>query len=89
MTDLSLEERRNRSNRAKAALDDLGWVFDAYEDKLTEGWKQSNYDQAEHREVIWHRLRTLKGLKGGLVSFINDYEDEQVLHDARERNRTD
>jgi hypothetical protein len=89
MTDLSLEERRNRANRAKAALDDLGWAFESYEDKLTEGWKQSNFDQAEHREVIWHRLRTLKGLKDGLVSFINDYEDEQVLHDARERNRTD
>jgi len=89
MTELTLEERRIRSSRAKAALDDLGWAFDAYENKLTEGWKQSNFDQAEHREVIWHRLRTLKGLKDGLVSFINDYEDEQVLHDARERNRTD
>lgn len=87
--DLTLEARRIRSNRAKAALDDLGWAFDAYEDKLTDGWKQSNFDQADHREVIWHRLRTLKGLKDGLVSFINDYQDEETLRDARERNRTD
>ena len=87
--DLTLEARRIRFNRAKAALDDLGWAFESYESKLTDGWKLTQPNDIDDRELIYHRLRALKGLKDGLVSFINDYQDEEVMREHRERNRTD
>ena len=84
MSDLTPEEKRIRALRAREVIDGAGWAFDAYAAKLHEGWELSNHDQAEHREIIWQRLKARKGLKDGLLSFINDYENDEVIRGARD-----
>lgn len=88
MTDeLSADDKRIRAERARVALADLGWAFDEFEAKLQTSWGETEPSKPHKREVIYHRLKALQSLRGGLQSILNDHENDQVILEHRERTR--
>lgn len=86
--ELSADDKRIRAERARSALADLGWAFDSYEAQLMTDWAESKPSRQTDREAIYHRVKSLNAIKGGLERIVAEYEGEQALAEA-ERQRND
>lgn len=87
--ELSADDKRIRAERARTALADLGWAFDEFEAKLKESWTETEPSKPNKRETIYHRLKALRSLRDGLQSIVNEYENDLVMNEHRERTRTE
>ena len=87
MSELSAEDRRLRAQRARAAIEDAGWAFDEVAHRNFDEWLNTAPEQTEQRERLWRMARQTMSVKATLVATIDNYTDEGVLREHRERTR--
>lgn len=85
--ELSADDKRIRAERARTALSDLGWAFDEFEAKLQFSWGETEPGKPHKREVIYHRLKALQSLRGGLQSILNEYQNDEVIREAKSQRQ--
>lgn len=91
MTELTADDKRIRAQQALDAITNAGWVFDEYVAKQQKRWMGApdTTDGKEEREQAWRNVHVALSLKLELASVINNYQDEGVLREHRERRNPD
>lgn len=85
--ELTADDKRIRAERARTALTDLGWAFDEFEAKLQTSWGETEPSKPQKREVIYHRLKALQSLRGGLQSIVNDYDNDEIIRETKSQRQ--
>lgn len=84
--DLDAEARRNRALRAAELLENASWLFDELISERARDLIATDARQAEEREILHADIRATMGLKGHLLSIIQNHQAEQKLNERRERD---
>lgn len=82
---LDSDQKRIRAAKAKSGLADLGWAFDEFEEKLKESWTETEASKPAKREAIYHRLKALRSLRGGLQDIVSEHEADELLTEEKRK----
>lgn len=83
--DLTADDKRIRAERARGALNDLGWAFDDYEAQLMADWGETKPSKSADREAIYHRVKALKAIRGGLQNIVSKYDDDEAMAERKRK----
>jgi hypothetical protein len=77
------DDGEQRYLRAREVLRDAGWVFDEFVAAETRKWLTSDLADMEGREAAYTRARVATELKLTLMAEVQEYEDTELMKEAR------